>query len=301
MFNKERVRKLNDKTNGLLNFSDLRKPQFKLLYWFIFALMFVISLICLVPIVWVALSGFKSAQEMYAIPPTFFPENIDLGIVPAILRKVKVVKYFGNSIMLIIGCLVCDIIINGLSGYVLSKIRPLGSKLIETAVFWTMLLPSISMVPLYITFMDVPGIHISLSGSYLPIWLMAGANAFNILLFRSFFNGIPMSYLEAAKIDGCTNLGIFGKIILPLSKPIIMVVTIFSVTGTWANFLWSYLILGSTEKEPIAVMLYKFSIGGLPKNEYMILIIISIIPMIILYFICSKHIMGGLNMSGIKG
>lgn len=285
----------------MLNFSDLRKPQFKLLYWFIFALMFVISLICLVPTVWVALSGFKSAQEMYAIPPTFFPKSIDIGIVPAILSKVNVLKYFGNSLMLIIGCLGCDIVINGLSGYVLSKIRPLGSKLIETAVFWTMLLPSVSMVPLYITFMDVPGLHISLSGSYLPIWLMAGANAFNILLFRNFFNGIPMSYLEAAKIDGCTNLGIFGKIILPLSKPIIMVVTIFSVTGTWGNFLWPYLILGSTEKEPIAVMLYKFSVGGLPKNEYMILIIISVIPMIILYFICSKHIMGGLNMSGIKG
>ena len=132
---------------------------------------------------------------------------------------------------------------------------------------------------------------------------MAGASAFNILLFRNFFNGIPMSYLEAAKMDGCTNLGIFGRIILPLSKPIIMVVTIFSIIGTWGNFMWPYLVLGNTEREPISVMLYNLgsSTSGLLQNEYMLLMMISIIPMILMYALFSKHIMGGLNMSGIKG
>ena len=295
--------KFSTKTTGLLNYSDLKKIHFKLLYWFMFLILMVVSLICLLPSIWVAVSGFKEVSEMYAIPPTFFPKEWNFGRVFEVINKVNVGKYFTNSIILIMGCWACDIVINGLSGYVLSRIKPVGSKLIQTLVFWSMLLPNVSMVPLYMTFVDVPGIHANLAGSYAPIWLMAGASAFNILLFRNFFNSIPMSYIEAAKIDGCSNLRIFAKIILPLSKPIIMVVTIFSVTGTWGNFMWPYLILGNTNKEPIAVMLYRLSssAGALAENEYMILMMISILPLLIIYSLFSKYIMGGLDMSGIKG
>lgn len=298
----KRVSRFSSKTQGLLNFADLKKPQFKLLYWSMFLIMFVISLVCLLPTVWVGLSGFKEVSEMYAVPPTLLPKSINFGKVGQVWQKVNVLKYFTNSVMLIIGCWAVDIVVNGLAGYVLSRIKPIGSRLIETLVFWSMMLPGISMVPLYMTFVDVPGIHANLMGSYLPIWIMAGANAFNILLFRNFFNSIPMSYLEAARIDGCSDMGIFGRIILPLSKPIIMVVTIFSITGTWGNFMWPYLILGNTNLEPVAVMLYRLSTSStLMDNEYMLLLMISIIPMIIMYAIFSKHIMGGLNMSGLKG
>ena len=298
----ERISGFDLKTQGLLNFADFKKKRFKLLYWTLFLILFILSLVCLIPIIWVGLSGFKDVSEMYAIPPTFFPKSIDLRDVADVWKKVNVLKYFNNSIILIVGCWIFDIVINGFAGYVLSRLKPLGSRIIETLVFWSMLLPSISMVPLYMTFVDVPIIHINLIGSYLPVWMMAGANAFNILLFRNFFNSIPMAYIEAARIDGCSDMGIFGRIILPLSKPIIMVVTIFSVTTTWGNFMWPYLILGNTDFEPIAVMLYRMSNNpNLFDNEYMLLLMLSIIPMIIVYAFFSKHIMGGLDIGGIKG
>ena len=179
----------------------------------------------------------------------------------------------------------------------------MGSRVIEVLVFWSMLLPGISMVPLYMTFVDVPIIHVNLVGSYLPIWLMSGASAFNILLFRNFFNSIPMDYIEAAGLDGCSPFGIFIKIILPLSRPIIMVVTIFTVTGTWGNFMWPYLILGSSDLAPISVKLYELSNGSIPiqDNEMMLIMMLSIIPPAIMYAFFSKHIMGGVSMSGLKG
>ena len=297
-----RTTRFSDKTQGLLNFLDLKKPGFKFLYWSMFFVLLLISLICLLPTLWVTVSGFKETSEMYAIPPTLLPSSIDLKKVSAVWNKVHVVKYFFNSLALIAGCWAFDVFVNGLAGYVLSRIKPMGSRLIETLVFWSMMLPGISMVPLYMTFVDVPILHINLVGSYLPIWAMAGANAFNILLFRNFFNSIPMSYLEAARLDGCSDIGIFRRIILPLSKPIIMVVTIFSITATWGNFMWPYLILGNTAKEPVAVMLYRLSGNtSLQDNEYMLLLMISVIPMVIMYAFFSKHIMGGLNMSGLKG
>lgn len=299
---KNKVSKFSTKTEGLLSFADLKRPQFKILYWAMFALLLCVSLICLLPTIWVFLSGFKSIEEMYSIPPTMIPETFRFENLVKVWKKVNFIKYIKNSLFLILGCWAFDVGINGLAGYVLSRLKPIGSKIIETLVFWSMLLPGISMVPLYMTFVDLPIFHVNMIGTWWPIWIMAAASAFNVLLFRNFFNGIPMSYVEAARMDGCSDLGIFARIILPLSKPIIMVVTIFSVTGTWGNFMWPYLILGNTDREPVAVMLYQISnSGALFENEYMLLMMLSVIPMIILYCFFSKHIMGGLNMSGIKG
>lgn len=299
----KKITRFSNKTEGLLNYADLKKPQFKLLYWLMFAIMMIVSLACLLPTIWVALSGFKTVEEMYSVPPTIIPKTFDITRIAYVWGKVNFARAFVNSLVLIAGCWACDIIINGLAGYVLSRLRPVGTRIVETLVFWSMLLPGVGMIPLYMTFVDVPGLHINLVGSYIPIWIMSGANAFNILLFRNFFNSIPMSYIEAARIDGCTDMGIFARIILPLSKPIIMVVTIFSITGTWGNFMWPYLILGNSGKEPVAVLLYQMSSGSnnMKDNDYMVLMMMSIIPMVIMYAIFSKQIMGGLNMSGLKG
>jgi multiple sugar transport system permease protein len=294
--------KFRNKTDGLLNFMDLKGKRFMALYWLMFAGLFALSLACLLPVAWVALSGFKETSEMYGVPPAWLPKRVDFGKVAEIWRLVDFGGYLLNTLAVIVGCWGADILLNGLAGYVLSRVKPWGSAFLETALFWTMLLPGISMVPLYMTFVDMPVIHANLTGSFVPIWLMAGCNAFNIFLFRSFFNSIPMEYLDAAKIDGCTNLGIFRRIIIPLSKPIIVVVTIFSVTGSWSNFMWPYLILGNTALEPVSVLLYKLTSASiLQDNQKMLIMMISIIPPLLIYSFFSRHIMGGLNMSGIKG
>lgn len=296
------MKALDNKTNGLLNFSDFSKWRYKALYLAMFLFILLISLCALLPIVWVFLSGFKSTEEMYRIPPTLFPSKIEFSAVVNVWDRINFGSAYLNSLCLILGCLTFDICFNGMLGYVLSRVKPSGSRVIDTLVFWSMLLPGISMVPLYMTFVDMPVFHINLSGNYFPLWLMAGCNAFNVLLFRSFFNGIPMSYMEAAWMDGASNLRIFFSIILPLSVPIIAVVTIFSVTTTWSNFMWPYLLLGSTPYEPVSVKLYQLSSSGkLQDNELMLATMFSIIPPVIFYSFFSKKIMGGLNMSGIKG
>lgn len=291
-----------NKTEGVLNSIDLRKPHNKLIYFCMWFFLVFLSLVCLLPTIWVVLSGFKETAEMYSVPPTLFPSHIDLGKFVDIWTTVDFGNAFINSLLLIVGCWTFDICFNGLAGYVLSRVRPKGSALIETAIFWTMLMPGASMVPLYMTFADVPFLHINLLGSRLPIWLMAGCSAFSVLLFRNFFNGIPKEYFEAARVDGCSNIGCFFRIILPLSKPIIAVESVFVVTGTWGNFMWPYLILGNTDKEPISVLLYQISQSAVMQdNQFMLLMLLSIIPPLIIYALLSKQIMGGFNMSGVKG
>lgn len=296
-------KKKTAKNEGLLNWSDLKTPTGKLIYWTMFAFLLLLSLICLLPVLWMFVSGFKTNQELYAIPPKLLPSSVDFSQVVRVFQVAHVGKYALNSLWIIIGCLAFDILFNGLAGYVLSRVKPKGSALLNTAIFWTMMLPGISMVPLYMTFVDMPIIHVNLLGSFLPLWMMAGTNAFNIFLFRNFFNSIPMDYIEAARIDGASNIKIFFRIILPLSAPILSVVTIFSVIGSWGNFFWPYLILGNTGKEPISVMLYSLTQSGSPfkANEQMLIMMMAAIPSIIVYAIFSKKILGGLNMSGIKG
>lgn len=292
-----------EKNEGLLNWNDMKQPSGKVLYWLMFSFLMILSLVCLLPVLWMFISSFKTTQEMYAIPPEILPSSISLSAIAEVFERANIGKYAFNSLCIILGCLAFDVVFNGLAGYVLSRVKPKGSAILETAIFWTMMLPGISMVPLYMTFVDFPIAHVNMLGSFWPLWMMAATNAFNIFLFRNFFNSIPMDYLEAARIDGASNIRIFFSIILPLSAPIISVVTIFSVIGSWGNFFWPYLILGNTEKEPISIMLYNLTSANSPfkANEQMMIMMFAAIPSIIVYAIFSKRILGGLNMSGVKG
>lgn len=122
-----------------------------------------------------------------------------------------------------------------------------------------------------------------------------------VVMYLASLQGINQELYEAARIDGCSDFKSFIKIILPLSKPIIMVVSIFSVTGTWGNFMWPFLMLGGTDREPVAVMLYQMGQGILLDNDYYMLLTLSIIPMAIVFALFSKQIMGGLSVGGLKG
>ncbi len=298
------MKKFDEKTNGLLNGIDLHSGRYKAIYGVMMFLLILLSLVCLLPILWVAVSGFKTPTELYSVPPKLLPSAISFAKVGVVWSKISFFRYFGNTLAEIIGALIFDIVLNGLAGYVLSKVRPLGSALLETLIFGTMLLPSVSMAPLYMTFVDMPLIHVNLTGSFLPLWLQAGCSAFNIMLFRNFFNGIPKDYIEAARIDGCSSIGIFFKIMMPLSKPILVVETIFCVINSWKNFMWPYLMLGNTSKETISILLYQLSSSStmpITETETMLVIMLSVLPPGIFYAIFSKQIMGGMNMSGIKG
>ncbi len=291
-----------EKNTGLLVASDFKTVKYKTIYWLFFAILLIISIVCILPILWVFISAFKDTSEFLSIPPTIIPKSFHPEKVGQVFSKLKFGIYYLNSFKLIIGSLFFCIVVNGLAGYVLSRLKPKGSGVIFTMIFWTMLLPtSLNMIPLFMSFVDVPLFHINLTNSFLPLWLMAGANAFDVLLFRNFFNAIPHAYIEAAKIDGCSNFGIFWRIIVPLSRPILMVVSIFSVQASWGSFFWPYLVLKDTDKYPVSVILYQFNEASLPIDQYMIVMMLSILPVLILFSIFSKYIIDTSNMSGLKG
>ncbi|MBQ7573622.1 MAG: carbohydrate ABC transporter permease [Clostridia bacterium] len=293
------------KKSGALLPVELKNIRGKLIYFTILVIVLIIALICLVPVLWLVITSMKDVKEIYQVPPTLLPKHIDLMKFKRVWDKMSFFKYYKNSFILCAGAILADIAISGLAGYVLSRLRPHGIRAVHTAIFLTMLIPgTVSLVPLFKTFLDMPIIHVSLVDTYIPMWLMACANCFNILIFKSTFDSVSKEFIEAAQIDGCSNFGIFLRIVMPLSLPVIMVIAILDFTGVWGEFLYPYLLLQNKDLYPVAVKIYdlKVSGGGILLDEYMMALFFTIIPPVILFIVFQKQMMNGVSFSGgVKG
>lgn len=286
---------------GIIGASEAKRPLVRVGIGVMYALMILICIFCLFPPAWILLSSFKDVKEFFAIPPTIIPRSFHPEKLGQTWQQLHFMKYYLNTFIMAAGDLVFCLVVNGLCGYVLSRLKPKGHQLVFALILWTMMMPtSTSMVSLFMTFLDFPVLG-NLTNSYLPMWIMAAANPFNVLLFKSFFDSIPMSYIEAARIDGCTNLGIFARIIMPLSKPIIMVISIFSFTASWDNFIWPYLVLKNPEMYTVSLKLFTMASSHIPMDMQIVAILFAIIPPSIIFLLFQKHIMAGFTLSGVKG
>lgn len=292
--------KIMDK--GILTNADMKQPKYKILYACMFVGMIIVCLVSIVPVIYVMLSGFKDVKEIYSIPPSFFPKKIDFSKLAKVWNEMKFYKYYGNTFLMAGGAVVADVMISGLAGYVLSSLKPKGTRVMLAIIFWVMLLPvTMRTVPLYMEFKSMPIVGVNLLETYWPIWIMAGANAFNIILFKNSFDSISHALVEAAWIDGCNNIRIFFKIILPLSVPVILVVAMFTFNSSMGQFFWPYLLISDKEKSVIGVQLYKMKQSSYTMDYQMIALFFSVIPQIVIFAVFQKQIVGGVNVGGVKG
>lgn len=298
----ESMKKEKRESTGAILDHDLKSPKVKIGYTAVYIIAIIVSLTFIIPIFWILLSAFKGTKEFSAIIPTLFPEQIELAKIGRVWSKVSLGRAYLSTIYMMAGCLAFSLVSNGLAGYVLSRLKPKGSAVVSTVILWSMMLPSgLSMVPLFISFTkNVPFTNFNLMDSYVPIWMMAGASAFNVLLFKSFFDGISTSYLEAARIDGCSEVGIFCKIVMPLSKPVFFSVAIFVITGGWGQFLWPYLLIKTPALQPIGVRTYLMQ-SELAVDEYFMMLIFVVVPPVLFFCFFQKYIMDGVSVGGIKG
>lgn len=294
-------KRIENKHEGLITSSDYKSLSVRISYWLIIAFLVICSIIALAPVLWAFLSGFKELNEYYSINPKILPEHIDLSKIKEIMTRMNFGSSLINSGLIFAGQWFGEVIVGGIAGYTISRLKPRGSKLLFTLMLWTMMMPhTITMVPMFMTWTDFPLIHINFQNTFIPLWYGSMASIFNILLFKNFFDDIPVSYIESAKLDGCSNIGIFGRIIVPLSTPIISTITVFVFNGAWNNFIGPFLYLKDVSLQPVALKLYNAK-TSFTEPEQMLAAFIVMIPAIIVFAICSRQIMGN-NMSvGEKG
>jgi multiple sugar transport system permease protein len=271
-------------------------------YWLVFTLVLALfTLAFVVPLIWMLLGAMKTAPELARNPPTLLPERLNAGAYTEAWDFMELAKYFKNTVIIAAGAWLIQLAVQVPAAYALSKLRPVLGKWILALMLATLMLPaSALLVPTYLAITEVPIVEVNLVNSPAAIWLPAVANAFNIYLLKRFFDQIPTDILDAARIDGAGSVTTMVRIVLPLSRPIIAVVSIFSIVATWKDFIWPLLVLQNPEVQTLSVALQRFE-PDTPINLMLAGLVIASVPMVVAFLIFQRQILAGLTAGSLKG
>ncbi|MFE5046339.1 carbohydrate ABC transporter permease [Streptomyces sp. NPDC056637] len=286
----------------LISPAQLGRRRGKTVYWCVFALVTVLfTLVFLGPMYWMVSGGLKTTQEFVKAPPTLVPTSVHPGNYGDAWRVMDLAKLLGNTLYYAFGALAFQLVLDVAAAYSLSKLRPLFGKVILGMMLATLMIPAtVLVVPQYLTVLDVPLFERNLLNSPWVIWLPSVTNAFNIFLLKRFFDSIPQELLDAASIDGASALRTLRSVVLPLSRPILGVVSIFAVVGVWKDFLWPMLTLPAPGKQTLNVGIYSLA-SGVPENWLIAALTIASLPTLVLFLLFQRNIMSGLTAGGLKG
>jgi multiple sugar transport system permease protein len=284
----------------------LKRPAGRVIYWTVLALLLGLTLITFGPLYWMFSSALKPSIEIFQSPPAFWPLHPAWNNYVTAWNVLQYPLYFGNTVILAVGAVVLQLLVSATAAFALSKLRPAGKGIIQFVFFSTLMVPPVVyLIPQFVNISNLPLIHVSLINNWAGVWLPEAASALNILILKSFFDTIPTELTDAARLDGANAWQVFSRIILPLSRPALAVVTIFTVVASWKDFLWPLLVLFNPERQPLSVAIYHESginsTYPLPFNYLMAGLVLASIPPIILFLLFQRQIIRGVNLSGLKG
>ncbi|WP_430783526.1 carbohydrate ABC transporter permease [Actinoplanes sp. G11-F43] len=287
-------------TRTLISSTQLKRGR--TVYWTLLAVVVtVFTLVFIGPLYWMVTGALKSAQEVAQTPPTLFPQDPDLSNYTAAWEQLNLGKLLFNTFYYAAGAVLFQLVFDTAAAYALSKLRPVFGNVVLGAMLATLMIPAmVLIVPQYQTVISLPLIDVSLLDSPFAIWLPMVANAFNIFLLKRFFDSIPEELMQAAFVDGASPLRTLWSIILPMSRPILGVVSIFAVTAVWKDFLWPLLVMPHPETRTVSVGIYAFA-GGTPQNVVIAASVIAALPTVIIFLIFQRNIMSGLTSGSLKG
>ncbi|MBF2077688.1 MAG: carbohydrate ABC transporter permease [Synechococcales cyanobacterium T60_A2020_003] len=265
----------------------------------LYILLGAIALAMLLPLLWLVSTAFKSPDEnIFQFPPQFIPAQ------PTVQNFVKVWqtnpfgRYLFNSVLVAVLTVGLNLLFCSLAAYPLARLSFRGREALFTLVVSTILIPfQIVMIPLYIL-----TVQLGLRNTYLGIIFPAIASAFGIFLLRQAFLGVPKELEEAARVDGCTELGIWWHIMLPSVRPALVTLAIFVFIGSWSDFLWPLIVLDRPEYYTLPLGVAKLA-GAFSLDWRLIAAgsVISIAPILLLFTVMQRYIVPTDAGSGVKG
>ncbi|MDO5424389.1 MAG: carbohydrate ABC transporter permease [Eubacteriales bacterium] len=260
-------------------------------------LAFVLAAIFLFPIVWVVISSFKSANEMFSWPPTIFPKELTWDNYRSSFEKGDFLLYFKNSTVVTVCSTLLAVIINTMAGYAFAKYHFKGSNLLFMVILSTIMLPlEVLMIPIF-QMIKALGMYNSLFALIIPTC----ATPTGVFLVRQYFLSVPDELMEASRIDGASETGIFLRIMIPLAKPILSVLAIFNFMWRWNDYLWPLIGIRSPKLYTVQLALKNFAGEySVDWNSLLAMSVVSMIPMLILFLIFQKQFVQGMATSGLK-
>lgn len=263
-----------------------------------FVCIVLLCIVYLLPFVVMISTAFKTMDDAFTLPISVIPREIIFTNFPAAMERIPFFRYMGNTLFITVCVLVGQLMVTPMVAYSLAKINWKGVNIISALLMGTMMIPyTVTMIPLYRIWNSL-----GLASTYLPLIVPAFfGNSFYIIIMRQFFKGIPNSLMEAAKIDGASEWTRYFKIALPLCKPALTTIGIYTFLAAWSDYLAPLIYITQKEKLTLSLGLQQF------LNEFtidwtllMAAATVFVLPVVILFLVFQRNFVEGVSSSGIK-
>jgi multiple sugar transport system permease protein len=265
---------------------------------FIYAVLFLLAVVMIAPYVWALSNSIKTVPDFYQHPYDLVPRPPTMTTYVNAFTKGQIALYMRNSILYTVAVLAAQMLFNSLAAYAFARVAFPGREALFLGLLATLMLPgSVTLIP---SFLFVH--YLGLTNTYAGVVVPSFAGAFGIFLLRQFFLNIPREMEDAALIDGAGLFTIYWRIILPLSKPVLITLGVFTFLSEWNSFVWPLIVLSDSKKYPITVGISLFQ--DMNSTDWPMVFAASTLvsfPVIVLFFFAQKYVIGGISLSGLKG
>ncbi|MDI7246752.1 MAG: carbohydrate ABC transporter permease [Bacillota bacterium] len=278
----------------------------------VYVVLAAIAIVMAGPFAWMLMSSFKPNQELFAYPPVWIPTKITFEHFVNAFRYTNFARYFLNSAVVSVTATLLNLFFCSLAGYSFARLDFPGKSLIFFAVLATMMIPVyVTLIPLFILVRRFPlagGNNLfghngtGLINTYWGLILPYIVSVFGVFLTRQFFTSIPTELNDAARVDGASEFTIYSKIYLPLSRPVLATLAIFSFTGVWDDFLWPLVITNSEHMRTVQLGLQIFRSQFLVDwGPLMAATLVVTLPVLLIFIFNQRHFVKGVVTTGLKG
>lgn len=263
----------------------------------LYALLIIIAVTALTPLIWMLSASFMPTGQASTFPPSFVPERPTFEHYVSLFTRLNLSRYLFNSAFLSIAVTLISLLVNSMAGYAFAKYRFRGREPIFKLLVTSMVIPAqVTMLPLFLMLNKMGFIN-----TYMGVIIPGMAGIFGIFLIRQYALSIPDSLIEAARIDGASDFRIYWSLVLPLCKPILITLAIFTFMGTWNDFLWPLIVMTDDSMYTLPVAIANLSGEHVQDTELMMAgSVITIAPVLILFSIVQKYYISGIMAGGLK-
>jgi ABC-type glycerol-3-phosphate transport system permease component len=267
--------------------------------WAIYALLTVAAIIFLFPFYWLLVSSFESQSEIFSLPPRWFPHPIRLANFVELYQQTNLVRAFINSVIVSAGSVALSLFLCSLAGYAFAKYPDAPGQIpLFGFVLSTMMIPgAVLLIPLFEILIRIHWVN-----TYLAMIVPGAAGAFGIFWMRQYFTAnLPDELINAARIDGCGEFGIYWRIALPIARPALAALGIMQLIGSWNNLMWAIIVLRTPDMYTLPIVIYL--LHGETRTPYGLLMaggLLTTLPLVLAFLLFQKQFISGITAGAVK-
>jgi multiple sugar transport system permease protein len=263
----------------------------------LYAVLVLLAVATMAPLVWMVAASFMQTGQASTFPPPFIPKSPTLDQYVELLTRMNLLRYVFNSAFLSLAVTGVSLLVNSMAGYAFAKYQFAGRDKIFKLLISSMIIPAqVTMLPLFLMLNKL-----GLVNTYLGVIVPGIASIFGIFLIRQYALSIPNSLIEAARMDGAGDFRIYWSVILPLCRPMLITLAIFTFMGTWNDFLWPLIIMSDNSMYTLPVALANLSGEHVQDTELMMAgAVLTVLPVLLLFAALQKYYISGIMTGGVK-